>query len=226
MRVWYPRCCRNQASKSASSRMVTTVFRVGHTTLASFQNRSSVARTSGSDAMPRRIWASLMWRSLFQFVRPPRLAFDVLPVGASFVRFRPPRRDDAPFVIVFIRVNHRNFQAVHQANRNRLGFRRSRNGRQPFRPWARRRSAPHPRRRSHAGWYCGGSSLGPNYRHQLYLHNVNIYRTAAVGLTPEQLQYGSGVHAAPKEARGLTFRARKSSTLDSYSGRAALYVVS
>ena len=33
------------------------------------------------------------------------------------MRFRPPRRDDAPFVVVFILVNHRNFQAVHQANR-------------------------------------------------------------------------------------------------------------
>ena len=33
------------------------------------------------------------------------------------MRFRPPRRDDAPFLIVFIRVNHRNLQAVHQANR-------------------------------------------------------------------------------------------------------------
>jgi hypothetical protein len=113
MRVWYPRCCRNQASKSASSRMVTTVFRAGHTTLASFQNSSSVGRTAGSDAMPLRIWASLLWRSLFQSVPVPRLAFDVSPVGASFVRLRPPRRDDAPFVIVFIRVNHRDFQAVH-----------------------------------------------------------------------------------------------------------------
>ncbi len=59
MRVWYPLCCRNQASKSASSRMVTTVFRVGHMTLASFQNSSSVGRTSGSEAMPWRIWASV-----------------------------------------------------------------------------------------------------------------------------------------------------------------------
>jgi hypothetical protein len=33
------------------------------------------------------------------------------------MRLRPPRRDDAPFVIVFIRVNHRNFQAIYQANR-------------------------------------------------------------------------------------------------------------
>jgi hypothetical protein len=36
MRVWYPRSRRNQASKSASSRMVTTVFRVGHTSLGVF----------------------------------------------------------------------------------------------------------------------------------------------------------------------------------------------
>ena len=32
------------------------------------------------------------------------------------MRLRPPRRGDAPFLIVFIRINHRNFQAVHQAN--------------------------------------------------------------------------------------------------------------
>src|SRR5579864_7368674 len=122
MRVWYPRSCRNQASKSASSRMVTTVFRVGHTTLASFQNFSSVDRTSGSDAMPRRIWASLLWRNLFQSVAELRLAFDVSPIRASFVRLRPPRRDDAPFLIVFIRVNHRNFQAAHQASRVHSAF--------------------------------------------------------------------------------------------------------
>src|SRR5271155_234494 len=116
MRVWYPRCCRNQASKSASRRMVTTVFRVGHITFASFQNSSSVGRTSGSDAMPRRIWTPLLSRSAFQSVPAPCSTFDVLPVGASFVRLRPPCRDDAPFVVVFIRVNHRNFQAIHQAN--------------------------------------------------------------------------------------------------------------
>jgi hypothetical protein len=58
-----------------------------------------------------------MWRSLFQSVPAPRLAFDVLPVGASFVRLRPPRRDDAPFLIVFICVHHCDFQTVHQANR-------------------------------------------------------------------------------------------------------------
>jgi len=33
------------------------------------------------------------------------------------VRLSPPRRDDAPFLIVLIRINHRNFQAVHQAHR-------------------------------------------------------------------------------------------------------------
>ena len=147
MRVWYPRCCRNQASKSASSLMVTTVFRVGHTTLASFQNASSVGRTSGSDAMPRRIRASLMWRSLFQSVPAPRLAFDVSPVGPSFVRLRPPRRDDAPFVLVFIRVNHRNFQAVHHANRIDPTFTVIETVINLFN---RRRFAPHPRKRSHA----------------------------------------------------------------------------
>jgi len=70
MRVWYPRSRLNQASKSASRRMVTTVCQVGHTTLVSFQ----------TDAMPRRICASLMWRSLFQSVPASSLAFDVLDI--------------------------------------------------------------------------------------------------------------------------------------------------
>lgn len=87
MRVWYPRCCRNHASKSASSRMVTILFGVGKTTWAFFQNSSSVGRASGSDAMPRRISAGPTSRSLSQSVRVRRLAFDVFPVGASFVRF-------------------------------------------------------------------------------------------------------------------------------------------
>jgi hypothetical protein len=33
------------------------------------------------------------------------------------MRFRTPRRDDAPFVMISIRVNHCDFEAVHQANR-------------------------------------------------------------------------------------------------------------
>lgn len=35
---------------------------------------------------------------------------------------RPPRRDDPSFVFVFICVNHRNFQAIHQANRIDANF--------------------------------------------------------------------------------------------------------
>jgi hypothetical protein len=46
-----------------------------------------------------------MRRSLSQSVPVPGLAFDVLPEVASFVRLRTPRRDDASFLIVFIRVD-------------------------------------------------------------------------------------------------------------------------
>src|SRR5947199_10838175 len=95
--------------------MVTTSLGRGSTTLALFQNSSSVGRTSGSASIPLRISASLRRRNLFQFV--PRLVFEALPEGTPFMRLRPPRRDDASLVIVFISVDHRDFQAVHKANR-------------------------------------------------------------------------------------------------------------
>src|SRR5208337_4043013 len=100
--------------------MVTTAFRLGQTTLAFLQNSSSVARASGSDSMPLRISTSLTRRSLFQSV--PCLAFDVLPVVASFMRFRSPCRNDASFVIFSVRINHRNFQAVYKADGVHPGF--------------------------------------------------------------------------------------------------------
>src|SRR5208337_3939478 len=96
--------------------MVTTAFRLGQTTLAFLQNSSSVARASGSDSMPLRISTSLTRRSLFQSVPEPCLAFDVLPVVVSFMRFRSPCRNDASFIIFPVRINHRNFQAVHKAD--------------------------------------------------------------------------------------------------------------
>src|SRR5712691_4494819 len=94
--------------------MVTTSLRRGSTTFAFFQNASSVGWTSGSASMPSRISASPRRRSLFQSV--PRSVFEVLPEVAPFVRLRPPRRDDAPLAIVFIGVNHCDFQAVHKAD--------------------------------------------------------------------------------------------------------------
>src|SRR5205823_371343 len=116
IRVWYPRCWRNHSSRSRSSRMVTTAFRRGHTTVAFFQNSSLVARASGSDSIPSRISASLMRRSLFQSVPVPRLEFDVLPVVAPFMRFRAPCRDDSSFAILSVRVNYRNLQAIHKTD--------------------------------------------------------------------------------------------------------------
>src|SRR5712691_3128917 len=94
--------------------MVTTSLRRGSTTFAFFQNSSSVVWTSGSASMPLRISASRRRRSLFQSVPP--LAFGVLPEVASFMWLRSPCRDDAPLVIVFIGVIHRDFQAVHKTN--------------------------------------------------------------------------------------------------------------
>jgi hypothetical protein len=92
--------------------------------LASFQNAESVARTSGSESMPLRILVSVMRRNLFQLVAlalsvrffMERSILKVLPVGAALVRLRAPGRDDAPFVIRFVDIDHRNFQAVYNAD--------------------------------------------------------------------------------------------------------------
>src|SRR5260370_14138425 len=100
--------------------MVTTSFRRGSTTLAFFQNSSSVGCTSGSASIRLRISASLRPRSRFQSV--PRLVFEVLPEVAPFVRLGSPRRDDAPPSIVFIGVDHCDFQAVHKSDRTDSDF--------------------------------------------------------------------------------------------------------
>jgi len=87
MRVWYPRSRRNQRSRSASRRMVMISFGVGSTTFAIFQNCSSVARASGSAAIPLRILAALTRRSRAQSVpvrrRVARFGFD--PLGFNRV---------------------------------------------------------------------------------------------------------------------------------------------
>src|SRR5437588_4915625 len=70
--------------------------------------------------MPLRISPSLRRRSLFQSV--PSLGFEILPEVAPFMRLCPPRRDDAPFAIVFILVNHSDLQAVHKADRINSNF--------------------------------------------------------------------------------------------------------
>src|SRR5947207_13122221 len=96
--------------------MVTICLRAGQTTLAFFQNFSSVACASGSAAIPLRISVSLMRRRRSQSVLPGGLAFDVLPVVAPFVRLRAPRRDDASFIFAPVRIDNSDFQAVDQAN--------------------------------------------------------------------------------------------------------------
>jgi hypothetical protein len=107
-------------------------------------------------------------------VPAPRLAFDVLPVEPSFVQFRPPRRDDAPFVIVFIRVNHGDFQAVHQADRINSSFTVVKS----VINLLNRRPVEYPRR------ILEGNAMPndiaevllsvPTIAHRMYLHNVNM----------------------------------------------------
>jgi hypothetical protein len=60
--------------------------------------------------MPLRISASLSRRTLFQSV--PRLALEILPEVAPFVRFRSPCRDDASFAIRFVRIDHSDFAST------------------------------------------------------------------------------------------------------------------
>jgi hypothetical protein len=73
--------------------------------------------TSGSDSMPARMAAGSKRSKRLQSVT--RLPFDVRPEEAPFVRFRPPGGDDAPFLIVLVRVNDGDFPAIHQADRTR-----------------------------------------------------------------------------------------------------------
>src|ERR1700737_2291260 len=104
--------------------MVTTSLRRGSTTLASFQKLSSVGCASGSDSTPLRISASLTRRSRFQSV--PRLALDVFPEAAPFMRFCSPRRDDAPLMIVPIGVNNNVNMALGLHHKREGGTRRPR----------------------------------------------------------------------------------------------------
>ena len=95
-----------------------TALRVGSTTVAFFQKAASVARASGSALMPLWIAVELRRLSLFQLVPGLglilRTTFDALPVGAPFLRFRAPCRDDASFVMFPVRIDDRDFQAVYQ----------------------------------------------------------------------------------------------------------------
>src|SRR5712692_4373651 len=93
--------------------MVIVCFRAGTTTLACFQNSASVGRASGSTAMARRISRSVIERTRFQSVAG--LA-EALPIGFSFMALCPPRRDDSALLVGYIRVNHRDLDAIHNTN--------------------------------------------------------------------------------------------------------------
>jgi hypothetical protein len=121
-----------------------------------------------------RIAASLKRRSFFQFVPEARLAFDVFPIGGSFVRFCPPRRDDTSFVILFIGVNHRYFQATDKASRIDTCLAIAETVIQAF----KRRLVENPLRILEGdavpGEVCYGSFLLPSYIASAYLHNVHM----------------------------------------------------
>ena len=129
-----------------------------------------------------------MRRSLLQSAPVPRLALEVLPVAPSFMRFGLPRRDDPSLVIVSVRVNHRNFQAVHYAN----GVHPS-NGHRPFRS-APRRSASHPRTQFHATRCCGGSFLHPKYNAFRCIYTMLIRQTSEMLAVPSEQRISAVRH--------------------------------
>ena len=76
---------------------------------------SSVARASGSPSIPARMSAALRRRRASQSV-PVLRRFEVLPVVASSMGFRPPRGDEVSLVAVPVGVDHRDFQTVDEAD--------------------------------------------------------------------------------------------------------------
>jgi hypothetical protein len=90
------------------------------------------------------------------------------------VWLRPPRRDDPSFVFVFICVNHRNFQAIHQANRIDSNFAIV----ETVINSLHRRSIENPLRvfeRDPVPDQIAAIFLPvPTVAHTMYLHNVNI----------------------------------------------------
>ena len=89
------------------------------------------------------------------------------------MRLRAPGRDDAPFLIVFIRVDHRYFQAVHQANRIDSDLAVI----EPVINLFDRRSVKYLcrilKRDSLANDIAAVLLSGPTITHNSYLHNVN-----------------------------------------------------
>src|SRR5262252_3168550 len=155
--------------------MVTTSFRRGITTLAPFQNSSSVGCTSGSASIPFRISASLMRRSLSQSVL---LVFEALPEVASFLRRGSPRGDDAPRVIVFIRVDHCDFYAVHKTDRVNSDFAIIETVVNLFDGRTIENSLGVVESNSVSRNVAAVLPLIPNVVHRVYLHNVNMRHPA------------------------------------------------
>src|SRR5665811_1515090 len=93
--------------------MVMVCFEAGITTRAFFQNSGSVGRASGSLLTARRTWWSLKERRRFQSV--PSLT-EVFPVRFSFMSFRLPCRNDSTLSRGHIGEDHRNLDAVYDAN--------------------------------------------------------------------------------------------------------------
>lgn len=108
---------RKNRSTSASRRMVMDCLTSGRTRRASFQNASSVGLTSGSRASPALISASLIRLRRSQSVPVLRAAVTRAEIRAALLRGRFPCRDDAPFILFPIRIDHRDDDAVHFADR-------------------------------------------------------------------------------------------------------------
>src|ERR1035437_490187 len=93
--------------------MVMVCFGAGMTTRAFFQNSGSVGRASGPPSMARRSWRSLRERRRFQSV--PFLT-EVFPVRFSFMSFRLPCRNDPTLSPGHIGEDHRDLNALYDAN--------------------------------------------------------------------------------------------------------------
>jgi hypothetical protein len=97
-----------------------------------------------------------------------------LPVVASFMGLRSLRRDNAPFFMVSIGVNHRDFKTVHKANGIDPNFALVETLIDPFNSGPLKKSASHPRKQCRAVRCCCGFFFVPTRVPSVYLHNVNI----------------------------------------------------
>src|SRR5437764_8171513 len=85
------------------------------TTRAFSQNASSVGLASGSLSTPACTCSSVMRRNRRQSVFGR--VFEILPEVSSLMRFGPPRRNDLALVVIPVRVEDGDFDAVHETDR-------------------------------------------------------------------------------------------------------------